>query len=204
MTHEETRKVEDLKELILAKAEAEKGYALKNAREEAKNWINEQNSRLEQTINGILADARKRAEEIRRREIMSAEREAEREKLRLQNSLLADGLNRLESALEKLRGRDNYPGILAGLAVEGVNSMPDVEKVFLRLGDSDRDLGESLAVKVSELVSGVEVHFDPSPAPITGGLWLSSEDGRWQSRLDWSVKASEMSDELAERLLLLL
>jgi len=41
MTHEDTRKVEDLKELILAKAEAEKGYALKNAREEAKNWIND-------------------------------------------------------------------------------------------------------------------------------------------------------------------
>lgn len=204
MTRDETAKVQDLKELILAKAEAERGFALSNAREEARNWVDEQKERLEQTINGIILDAKKRAEEIRRREVMDAEREAEREKLRLQNRILGDALARLESALEGLRSGDDYLEILTGLALESLSSMPDVRKVFLRLAEVDRDKGNMLVKRISGVLSNVEIVFDNSPAPISGGIWLVSENGKWQSRLDWSVKASEMSDVLAERLLRLL
>lgn len=204
MMDEKTRKLNDLRELILAKAEAERGYSLNNAKKEAHEWLEEQNSRLEQTIKGIIMDAKKRSEEIRRREIMSAEREQERERLRLQNSLLADSINRLEAALDNIRSRNDFLDIMTGIILEGIGSMPPVSRVYIRLSDSDKHIGEKLAERLNKVNSDVESVFDKSPAPITGGAWLKSGDGKWQSQLDWGVKASEMADTLAERLLLAL
>ncbi|MCF7936294.1 MAG: ATPase [Synergistales bacterium] len=202
MTEEATKKVEGLRELIFAKAEAEKGAALQNARREARQWVAEQTEQLEQTIAGISRDAGKRAGEIRRREVMAAERESERERLRLQNRLLADAMNRLASALEGLRDRRDYPAVLAGIALEGIESMPSVSSVVLQLAERDQGLGGAVVERLRRLAPDVELSFDPTPAPITGGVWLRSGDGRWRSRLDWGILASEMADTLAERLLL--
>ena len=52
--------------------------------------------------------------------------------------------------------------------------------------------------------TSARVTFDAEPAPMAGGVWLSSSDGRRQATADWQQKAQELSGSLAERLLALL
>lgn len=198
---ENNQKLTDLKDLVLSKAEAERGYALSNARKESKDWLKEQNVRLEQTIEGILMESGKRAEDIRRRELVSAERERERERLRLQNSLIEEAVEILETELVKLRDREDHVSILSGVLMESVASIPPGQEFFFRLAERDSSLSAEMMDMARKIKPDLKITFDEEPAPILGGLWLRSRDGRWQVNADWHVKAREMADELAERLL---
>lgn len=198
---ENNQKLTDLKDLVLSKAEAERGYALSNARKESKDWLKEQNARLEQTIEGILMESVKRAEDIRRRELVSAERERERERLRLQNSLIEEAVEILETELVKLRDREDHVSILSGVLMESVASIPPGQECFFRLAERDSSLSAEMMDMARKIKPDLKITFDEEPAPILGGLWLRSRDGKWQVNADWHVKAREMADELAERLL---
>ncbi len=198
---ENNQKLSDLKDLVLSKAEAERGYALSNARKDSGEWLKAENSRLEQLIEGILMESKKRAEDIRRREIVTAERERERERLRLQNSLIAEAVEILETELVKLREREDYPALLAGVLLESAQSVPEGRDLTFRLSERDSSLGDEMVHKLQMKKPDLKISFDKEPAPILGGLWLRSKDGKWQVNADWHVKASEMADEIAERLL---
>ena len=56
----------------------------------------------------------------------------------------------------------------------------------------------------SALIPDAEMIFDPEPAPILGGCWISTNDNRRQVNSDWQSLTQEMADTLAERLLPLL
>lgn len=202
MSKEETnQKLSDLKDLVLSKAEAERGYALSNARKESEKWLQEENSRLDQLVEGILMESRKRAEDIRRRELVTAERERERDRLRLQNNLIAEAIEILEAELVKLRKRENYFAIMTGVLMESVESVPEGKELFFRLAEKDSVLGQEMVTMILKKKPELKISFDDESAPILGGLWLRSGDGRWQVNADWHVKAREMVDEIAERLL---
>ena len=166
--------------------------------------IEKETEKLQNETNIILQDARKRAEDIRRRQILSAEREKSTETLRLQNRILSEALGRLQDKLVYLRDREDYADILAGICVDAVNSLREKEGLKFRLSAVDLGLADKVISKVSEVLPGTELVFDPEPAPILGGCWVSTKDNRRQVNSDWQSLTQEMADTLAERLLPLL
>ena len=197
-------KIGTLRDIFLDRADAQKKDLTTAARREAEEWMLKETEKLQNETNIILQDARKRAEDIRRRQILSAEREKSTETLRLQNRILSEALGRLQDKLVYLRGREDYADILAGICVDAVNSLREKEGLKFRLSAVDLGLADKVISKVSEVLPGTELVFDPEPAPILGGCWVSTKDNRRQVNSDWQSLTQEMADTLAERLLPLL
>jgi V/A-type H+-transporting ATPase subunit E len=176
-----------------------------DARKEAEQWLSREMVKLERETNVVLADAKTRAEDIYRRQILSAEREKSTEALRQQNRLLNDALRKFQDGLVRLRERADYDKILAGLALSSARSISkDGGGLRLKLGAVDAPLGERVAAAVNEKLPGGGMVFDHEPAPIIGGCWVTSEDGRRQINADWQSRTQEAADVLAARLLPLL
>ncbi|MCE5202092.1 MAG: ATPase [Synergistaceae bacterium] len=204
MKEVQSEKINTLRDIILDKADVQKKTLVANARREAEEWLAKETEKLQRDTNLILQDARKRAEDIRRRQILAAEREKSTETLRLQNRILSEALGRLQDKLVHLRDRDNYIDILTGMCMEAIASLKGCNSFKLRLSALDADLSDKIIAKVRELAPDVEFTFDTEPAPILGGCWVSSDDNRRQVNLDWQNLTQEMADTLAERLLPLL
>ena len=204
MTEAYAEKLNDLRSHILDKARLEGQILLEGAAREVTTWRKEETGRLDWEIEILLREARSRAEELRRRQVAASEREKARERLRAQNKLLQQASHLLQEALTALRTRRDYGDILRGVALEALEQIRDVPEVRLRLAAADAPLGPDLARSLSTLDAHVTVTFDAEPAPMAGGVWLSSSDGRRQATADWQQKAQELSGSLAERLLALL
>ena len=91
-------KISNLRDIILDRADNEKKVNMAQGRREADDWLTHETEKLQRETNLILQDARKRAEDIRRRQILSAEREKSTETLRLQNRILSDSMGRPQRA----------------------------------------------------------------------------------------------------------
>ena len=197
-------KIGTLRDIILDKADVKKNDLVAGAREEAEEWLLRETDKLQRETNLILQDARKRAEDIRRRQILSAEREKATETLRLQNRILSEALGRLQDKLMHMKDREDYVDILAGMCVDAIKSLRENQGLKLRLSAVDVGLADSVILRVRELIPDAEMIFDPEPAPILGGCWISTNDNRRQVNSDWQSLTQEMADTLAERLLPLL
>lgn len=197
-------KISNLRDIILDRADSEKKVNMARGRREADDWLTHETEKLQREINLILQDARKRAEDIRRRQILSAEREKSTETLRLQNRILSDSMGRLQDKLVHLREREDYPNILTGMCVDAVESLGVKVPLKLRLSAVDAALAEEIIAKTLASNHELTLTFDPDPAPILGGCWISTADGHRQVNMDWQSITQEMADSLAERLLPLL
>lgn len=204
MSDGQDEKLIALRDLILDKAEAEADLIVRRAQEEADSKLREELSRIDQEVELILSEARSRAEEVRRRQIIAAEREVAREKLRLQNRLLSEAKRMLLDELISFRERNDYQLILVGLLLEAEEALPGGGPLKFRLSGADAFMGSEVAKGASRLRPQVVVRFDPDPAPIVGGLWLATEDGRRQVSVDWQTKVNELADVLASRIMPLL
>ena len=193
-----------LKNMLLAQAAEERNAILDAETRETETWLREEESRLVAMIDSIMEDARKRAAEIRHRQVGAAEREREHDMLRLRNRLLAQTLEQLQQACSELRDRPDYDDILAGLGTVALATLPGKGTALLRLAAQDAGLGPGLASRLSDPEKDVAVVFDPDPAPISGGLWLVAENGAWRSLSDWSVIVRERSELVARRLMAIL
>jgi V/A-type H+-transporting ATPase subunit E len=197
-------KISALQNIILEHANQKREALATDARKEAEQWLQKEIAKLERETNAVLADARVRAEEIHRRQILAAEKEKSTEALRQQNRLLAEALKKFQDGLVHLRDRPDYPDILAGLAVEAAKSLArEPGALKLRLAALDAPLGDKAAAAAAEKLR-VTIEFDHDPAPIIGGCWVMSADGRRQINADWQSRTQEMADVIAERLLPLL
>lgn len=201
MTDVDTQKLGALRDLILDKAEAEVMRITQKAQREADEWLSQELVKIDQEADLIINDARRRAEEIRRRELLAAEREVSREKLRLQNRLITQAKAVFLDELVALRPREDHWMILLGLLLEAQEAIVDLKKGFLRLAAIDSPLGERIVSRSKELRPQIDMRFDPTPAPILGGLWLIDDTGNRQVNSDWQTKVVEMSDTLTERLM---
>ena len=67
-------KISNLRDIILDRADSEKKINMAQGRREADDWLAHETEKLQRETNLILQDARKRADDIRRRQILSAER----------------------------------------------------------------------------------------------------------------------------------
>lgn len=197
-------KISSLRDIILDRAVGEKKTNMIQGKREAEAWVNSETEKLQRETNLILQDARKRAEDIRRRQILSAEREKSTETLRLQNRILQDAMGRLQDKLVRLREQDDYLDILTGMCSDAVESLGVRAPMKLRLSAVDAPLAGRVIEKLTAAYSGLDITFNPEPAPILGGCWVSADDGRRQVNLDWQSLTQEMADSLAERLLPLL
>lgn len=159
-----------LKNMLLAQAAEERNAILDAETRETETWLREEESRLVAMIDSIMEDARKRAAEIRHRQVGAAEREREHDMLRLRNHLLAQTLEQLQQACSELRNRPDYDDILAGLGTVALATLPGKGTVLLRLAAQDAGIGPGLASRLSDPEKDVAVVFDPDPAPISGGL----------------------------------
>jgi len=204
MSEERNDKLNGLRELLLLQAEQDGMKLLEKAKREAETLVKEESARIAREEELILKEAAERAESTRRRQVMAAEREKTGEGLRLQNRLLGEGVSMLEDRFTRLREREDYVRILAGLSAEAASVIPESGGLRIRLAATDAAIGTEVAVACRELLPGLEVTFDPDPAPIMGGAWISTADGRRFVAADWRNRAREAAAELAERLLPLL
>jgi V/A-type H+-transporting ATPase subunit E len=194
-------KLNGLRELLLLQAEQEKMGILEKAKKEAESLAAQEADRIAREEELILKDAEDRAEATRRRQVMAAEREKAAEGLRLQSRLLSEAVSMLEDRFGRLREREDYARILAGLVAEAESVLPGSEGLRVRLAGSDAAIGNDVAKTAMVLLPGLDVAFDPDPAPILGGAWVSTADGRRFVAADWRNRARETAGELAERLL---
>lgn len=199
-----SEKLAVLRDMILDSAAQKKQKIISDARIEAEEWVFKEAEKLEREKDLIIQDARKRTEEIRRRQIISAERDNTADTLRLQNRMMTEALGRFQDKLVHLRDREDYPDILAGMCAAAATALKGTQVLRLRLAVVDTHLAESIIGRVKASISDAEIIFDPEPAPILGGCWLSTADGKRQINSDWQNLAQEMLDTLAERLLPLL
>ncbi|HAJ93997.1 MAG TPA: ATPase [Synergistaceae bacterium] len=199
-----SEKIGTLRDIILDRADSRKKDLVAGARHEAEEWLLRETEKLQRETNLILQDARKRAEDIRRRQILSAEREKSTEILRLQNRILSEALGRLQDKLVHIREREDYADILAGMCIDAINSLRETNGLKLRLSAVDAGLADSVISKVQEIMPKAGIAFDTETAPILGGCWVSTNDNRRQVNADWQSLTQEMADTLAERLLPLL
>ena len=194
-------KLNGLRELLLLQAEQEKMGILEKAKREAESLAVQEADRIAREEELILRDAADRAEATRRRQVMAAEREKAAEGLRLQSRLLSEAVSTLEDRLGRLRERGDYVRILAGLVAEAESVLPGSGSLKVRLAGADAAIGNDVATTAAGLLPGRDVAFDPDPAPILGGAWISTDDGRRFVAADWRNRANETAGELAERLL---
>jgi V/A-type H+-transporting ATPase subunit E len=204
MSEERNDKLNGLRELLLLQAEQDRMKLLEKAKREAETLVKEESARIAREEELILKEAAERAESTRRRQVMAAERDKTGEGLRLQNRLLGEAVSMLEDRFTRLREGEDYVRILAGLVAEAASVLPESEGLRIRLAATDAAIGTAVAGACRELLPGLEVTFDPDPAPIMGGAWISTADGRRFVAADWRNRAREAAAELAERLLPLL
>jgi V/A-type H+-transporting ATPase subunit E len=203
MEREQTEKLDALRDLILDRAEADRRSELDQARDEARVWASGEEEKLSRELTVLLADAKRRSEEIHRRELLSAEKERNTEGLRLQNRLLLEAQGHLTDRLVALRDRPDYDQILAALALDAAESLGQGPKK-LRLAALDGERGDKAVWIARTEQPDQELVFDPDPAPILGGCVVESEDGRKMAGADFRTKAQELMNTLADRLLPLL
>ena len=199
-----SNKIDALRDIILDKAGNEKEKLITNAHQEANEWLEREREKLQKETDLIIQDAYKHADDIRRRQIMSAEREKSTDTLRTQNRVFSDALSKLQDKLVQLRDSKNYINILTGMTVDAIESLKDVDDLTLRLSAVDANHAKDIIAKIKKLFPEVTLTFDKEPAPILGGCWISTLDNSRQVNLDWQNLTQEMADTLAEQLLPLL
>ncbi|MDR3255040.1 MAG: ATPase [Synergistaceae bacterium] len=204
MNEVENEKIVVLQKMILEHASSQKYALAEDARKEAESWLSNEITKVERETSMVLADAKRRSEDIHRRQVLAAEREKSTEGLRQQNRLLQQALKKFQDELVKLRERPDYAKILTSLALNAASRLRDSVPTKLRLAAIDSQLGEEIADAVNKKLPEALMAFDREPAPIIGGCWVMSSDGRRQINSDWQSRTQEISDTLAERLLALL
>lgn len=199
-TPEIRQKLESMREHILDQALHDSRAILDQARAKAAAWRLEETERLEKETELILRNARTRAEEMHLRQTGAAEREGNREILRSRNRLIREAGRMLGEELTNLRQHDTYPAILRGILAESMEGMTGVDEIRVLLAAEDRHLSPDLINFAGKLFPDVHFEAGIEPAPISGGLWLLSGDGKRQTHADWDAKAQELLPLLAERL----
>ncbi len=204
MNEVSTEKVSNLRDIILKRAGDERKNNLAHGHRDAEVWLARENEKLQREAGLILQDARKRAEDIRRRQLLSAERDKSTETLRLQNRILSEAMARLQDKLVKLRERDDYADILAGMCIEAAEMLGVKTPLKLRLASIDMPFAPAVIEKTRAFNEEIVLSADQDPAPILGGCLVVTADGHKQVDMDWQSVTQEHADALAERLLPLL
>jgi len=196
----EESKLRELCNHVLHQADAEHDRIVDDVRKEINEWINEQQAILDAECDAILRDADKRANEIANRQITNAKRESSRERIKLLNKYIDEAYAIFQNKLEALHDRSDYIEILAGLAFEAIEKIPQGQDMLLRLSEKDVGYGEELAGIINDTMP-VNITFDPVPGRFLGGVMTLSTDGHWSVTSDWLSKTEESKDKITAHML---
>ena len=199
--HDAGKKLSELKSIILSKGDAEHERIISEGREEAEKWTEEQKKQLDAMITAIRADATKRSYEMTSRQLVDSEIIRDKNRLRTQNELVNKALVLLQNALVGFSSRPDYDAILTGVAAEVCGKLPKGQKVRMRLRAEEASHGKAVADALSLRFPDLDISFDRTPAPILGGVFLYSEEGKWRIIADWKAKVEEMADSVAKAVL---
>jgi V/A-type H+-transporting ATPase subunit E len=199
--YDNKRKLSELQSIILAKGDSDRERILSEARAEAEKWTEEQMKQLDAMVSAIMADATKRTYEMTSRQLVEAESMRDKNRLRLQNELVNNALLLLQNALADLSKRPDYEAILTGMAAEPCERFEKGLKIRIRLRAEDASHGKPVSGALSMRFPDLDISFDPTPAPIIGGVILYSEEEKWQVVADWKSKVEEMADSVAKAVL---
>ncbi|MDR3231033.1 MAG: V-type proton ATPase subunit E [Synergistaceae bacterium] len=199
--YDEKKKLAELQAMILQKGDLERTRILEEARLEADKWFAAQSAQLDAMARSIRADAEKRAREITARHMIEAEGARDRDRLRLQNELILEAMARFQKALVAFSERPDCEAILTGLAIEACSGLSGRGRVKMRLRAEDAAFGPTVAAAVNARFPDLGVAFDPTPAAISGGVFLYSDEGKWRVTADWKSRVEEMSDVVASAVL---
>ena len=196
----EATKLQELCNIVLHRADSERNRIINDAQNEINHWINEQEAILIAECDSISKDSVKQADETTNSLIANAKSESSSERLKLQNKYIDAASAIFQSKLEALRNRRDYKEILAGLAIEAIEELPKGQDISFRLSAADSGLGEEIAAIIRKVLP-VNITFDPTPGGFSGGVIISSADGRWNVVSDWRAKTVESEDAIATRVL---
>jgi V/A-type H+-transporting ATPase subunit E len=197
-------KIDNLRSMILTRAGDEKNQQDIAAQSEVEKWVSQETEKLQREVDQILQDARQRAEDMRRRQIFTADKDKSAEMLRLQNRLLDNALERLQDKLVALRERSDYAEVLTGMCIEASETMSDYKKFKVRFASLDSAAAAKAVAKANSLKPDVQFVFDPEPLSILGGCQVVTDDNSKQINLDWQSVTQDSADDLANRLIPLL
>ena len=195
MNEVSAEKVNNLRDIILNRAGDERKSNLARGHKDAEAWLARENEKLQHEVDLVLQDARKRAEDIRRRQILSAERDKSTETLRLQNRILSEAMGRLQDKLVRLRDREDYADILAGMCIEAAEMLGVKTPLKLRLASMDAALAPEVIAKTQAFNGDIVMTADADPAPIpptprrysaAAGSSRRTDTSRWT----WTGRAS--------------
>jgi len=198
---DDKKKLSELRTMILNKGNSERERILTEARSEAAGWMEEQTKLLDAMVAAIKADATKRSYDMASRQLTEAESMRDKNLLRLQNELVNKALFLLQNALIDLSNRSDYDAILTGMAVEVCERFSKGQKVRIGLRAPDKSHGQTVTDALSLRFPDLDISFDPTPAPIMGGVLLYSEEEKWRITADWKSKVEEMADDVAKAVL---
>ena len=139
-------KKNSLRDIILEKGTRKRNSPFESHRE-TEEWLTRETEKLQKEVDQIIQEAHKKADVIRRRHIMSAEREKATDILRTQNRVFSDALNKLQDKLVQLRDSKSYVDILTGMCVEAIESLKDVDSLTLRLATVDAGYADQIIEK---------------------------------------------------------
>lgn len=204
--YSEDRDEIDLKNLcrIVRESSDEVEIKMKNdVKDELAAWLKTQNDQLDAQVTEILADAKKRANEIASRMVSSAVMENDHERLRVKVECIDKAKVLFQKKLEAFPKRGDYAEILASLAIDAIAMMPKEAKLKLTLGTADQNLKDAvLGIIRSKIGDGADrIVAGEVSNMLGGGIELRTEDGRWHIVSDWRAKTDEMADTIATKVL---
>ena len=198
---DEKKKLNELRAMILHKGDAERERIRQEAFAEAQKWTDEHMKQLEAMISDIKTDAAQRSQEMATRQLIDAEAARDKDRLRLQNTLVQKALLMLQNALTAFDQRPDYDTILTGVAAEVCERLPSGQKVKMCLRAEDASHGDFVASALRTRFPNLNIVFDRTPAVIVGGVLLYSEEEKWRVVADWKSKVEEMADLVAKTVL---
>lgn len=199
--YDEKKKLSELQMIILNKASEEQAQILEEARLERDRWVAEQTAQLDAMCENIKNDAAKRAQEITTRHLLEAEGDRDKNRLRLQSSLVFKALTLLHDSMLAFSKRADYEAILAGWALEVCARFPNARKLRMRLRAEDALYGESIVEFLKKRLPELDIAFDNTPAEVLGGVVIFSEEEKWRVVADWKTKIEEITDTVAKAVL---
>ena len=187
------KKLGSLKEYVKSKSLSEAEKLLKEAEKRSKEIEEEYKKKAEDTYAHILDDAKKKVEDFEKREKAQSEAKSSRMLLDAKNGILTSAANELKERICSLNSDRRYDKLLEKLMKEAIETLEEKE-VVIRFRKEDKEKVLELA-KEFEKALDVNITLSDEYAEISGGVIVSSKDGRVEVENTLENKFEEMKDD---------
>lgn len=198
MNEASTETVNRLKDVFLKQADEQKQNAMANAQAKANEWFEQQTEKLERKCELIINEAQKRASEAYRRQIANTQHKMSGKKLHLQNNFVVKAVHDLEDKLAASRSQEErYIDTLCGMVLSAAETLR-TDALRVEIANEDEKIATKLSARLSVVAPQLKVEI--KYAAISGGIIAYDETGRRRVCSDWHTVASDMTEEIAEKL----